>query len=108
MGTLRTDNGDIRIAVKMLKRDVGKQERVELVNEAKIICQLDHPNIVKVHGIAPLEEPMLMVMEYVAGGSLPNHLKNNPELTIETLTKYVVDAARGMCYLSTRGVSGVR
>jgi hypothetical protein len=44
----------VQVAVKTLKREVGKQERVELVNEAKIICQLNHRNIVSVFGIAPL------------------------------------------------------
>jgi hypothetical protein len=47
IGTLRRDNDEVQVAVKTLKREVGKHERVELVNEARIICQLDHQNIVR-------------------------------------------------------------
>lgn len=59
-GILRRDEDEIKVAVKTLKREVGKQERVELVNEAKTICQFDHQNIVKVFGIAPLEGALLL------------------------------------------------
>uniref|UniRef100_A0A915ENT4 Tyrosine-protein kinase n=1 Tax=Ditylenchus dipsaci TaxID=166011 RepID=A0A915ENT4_9BILA len=49
---------------KMIK----KKQRCEFVREAKVMRRLNHLNIVKIYGVAPQEEPMLIVLELAAGG----------------------------------------
>lgn len=44
------------MAIKKLK-SIGKKQRVEFVREAKVMRRLNHPNIVKVYGVAPQQEP---------------------------------------------------
>lgn len=62
-----------------------------------------HPNIVQLIGIAVRTHPIMIVMEYVAGGSLLAYLRrtrNNPDIGI--LIRMSVDAANGMAYLESK------
>ncbi|KAL7056041.1 hypothetical protein AAHC03_021197 [Spirometra sp. Aus1] len=62
-----------------------------------------HPNIVQLIGIAVRTHPIMIVMEYVAGGSLLSYLRktrNNPDIGI--LLRMSVDAANGMAYLESK------
>lgn len=41
------------------------------MSEARVMRKVnDHPNIVQLHGIAALDEPLLIIMELAAHGSL--------------------------------------
>jgi serine/threonine protein kinase len=43
--------GNINVAVKMLKAGTAKKNKVKLLQEAAIIGQFSHPNVVKLHGV---------------------------------------------------------
>ncbi|KAI6193685.1 Tyrosine-protein kinase [Aphelenchoides besseyi] len=53
------DDTTIDVAVKRLKGMMHKKQRAEFVKEAKLMRRFDHPNIVKMYGVAPQEEPIL-------------------------------------------------
>ncbi len=64
-------NLDRRVALKILRRDrrsEGAQER--LLQEARTLARLDHPNVVRVFEVDELEDEVVLVMELVPGGSL--------------------------------------
>ncbi|TKR76904.1 hypothetical protein L596_017974 [Steinernema carpocapsae] len=104
-GVLKRREGEaIDVAVKQLKGTMTKEQRREFVQEAKMTLHFNHQNIVRVMGIAPQEEPMMIVLELAHGGSLQAKLKKDPTITKETLTRYALDACRGMCYLSSRNI----
>ncbi|TKR64267.1 hypothetical protein L596_024832 [Steinernema carpocapsae] len=100
----KSDSETVDVAVKKLKGMMKKKQRLEFIREAKLMKRFDHPNIVRVFGVAIQEEPVMIVLELAAGGSLQGHLKAHPETSIEQLLNYCKDAARGMCYLSSRQV----
>ncbi|VDK37756.1 unnamed protein product [Taenia asiatica] len=62
-----------------------------------------HPNVVRLLGIAVRSHPIMIVMEYVAGGSLLSFLRRNGQ-TADTrlLLRMCVDAANGMAYLESK------
>ncbi|KAL5107085.1 Tyrosine-protein kinase Fer [Taenia crassiceps] len=62
-----------------------------------------HPNVVRLLGIAVRSHPIMIVMEYVAGGSLLSFLRRNGQ-NAETrlLLRMCVDAANGMAYLESK------
>ncbi|VDP34862.1 unnamed protein product [Schistosoma curassoni] len=63
----------------------------------------NHPNIVKLVGIAVQSYPIMIVMEYVPGGSLLNHLrKSKNALPVMKLLQMSLDAANGMMYLEAK------
>lgn len=43
--------GKLDVAVKTLKEGVAVKDRIKLLQEAAIIGQFSHPNIVKLHGV---------------------------------------------------------
>ncbi|VDM42283.1 unnamed protein product [Toxocara canis] len=99
MGTWKKADGAVEVAVKRLKGRITKKER-----EAKLMKRLDHRNIVRLYGIAPQQEPMMIVLEFAANGCLKIHLKSHPETPVNSLIKYLTDASRGMYYLASRKV----
>ena len=52
----------IEVAVKTLKSNASDQELVKFLQEAAIMGQFHHPNVVKLHGMVTVGEP---VSEYI-------------------------------------------
>ena len=56
------------VAVKVLSKKLERNEVEEFRREARVLNELDHPNIVKFLGAC--EEPPMIVMEYYEKGKL--------------------------------------
>ncbi|WP_326722620.1 protein kinase [Streptomyces sp. NBC_00243] len=70
---------DRRVAVKLLRPDkVAGQEADELrrrfVRECRVTAQVDHPGLVTVHDAGTHDEELFLVMQYVDGADLSDHL----------------------------------
>ncbi|WP_415952554.1 protein kinase domain-containing protein [Streptomyces sp. KLOTTS4A1] len=70
---------DRRVAVKLLRPDkVAGQEADELrrrfVRECRVTAQVDHPGLVTVHDAGSAEDDLYLVMQYVEGADLSDHL----------------------------------
>ena len=50
--------GKLDVAVKTLKEGAGEQDKVTFLQEAAIMGQFSHPNVVKLHGIITEGEPV--------------------------------------------------
>jgi serine/threonine-protein kinase len=76
---------DVERAIKLLRPRAGAQ-RDHLLREARVVARLRHPNIVGVLdcGLAPDGTPYI-VMEYVAGRSLADRLRDGVPPPDETL-----------------------
>ena len=48
--------GKLDVAVKVLKGGVAIKNRIKLLQEAAIIGQFSHPNVVKLHGVVTGEQ----------------------------------------------------
>ncbi|MGV9244575.1 protein kinase domain-containing protein [Streptomyces sp. NPDC003710] len=70
---------DRRVAVKLLRPDkVAGQEADELrrrfLRECRVTAQVDHPGLVTVHDAGSEGEDLYLVMQYVDGADLADHL----------------------------------
>ncbi|GLW50255.1 protein kinase [Streptomyces sp. NBRC 14336] len=70
---------DRRVAVKLLRPDkVAGQEAEELrrrfMRECRVTAQVDHPGLVTVHDAGSEGEELFLVMQYVDGADLSDHL----------------------------------
>ncbi|WP_267882424.1 serine/threonine-protein kinase [Streptomyces sp. SCSIO 75703] len=70
---------DRRVAVKLLRPDkVAGQEAEELrrrfLRECRVTAQVDHPGLVTVHDAGSEGEELFLVMQYVDGADLSDHL----------------------------------
>ena len=57
--------------MKTLNEDVVPKDRVRFLQEAAIMRQFDHENVVKLYGVVT-DEPVMIVIEYVSRGDLRN------------------------------------
>ena len=63
----------VEVAVNTLNANVNTKDRVRFLQEAAIMCQFDHENVVKLHGVMT-DEPVMIILEYVSRGDLRNVL----------------------------------
>ncbi|CAD5235572.1 unnamed protein product [Bursaphelenchus xylophilus] len=103
-GVLRKGGESIDVAIKKCKGNIKKKQRIEFVKEARIMRRFNHRNVVKVIGVAPQEEPILIILELCPGGALSSFLKRQKSLPEDKLAGFVKDACRGLCYLSMRKI----
>jgi len=64
---------EIEVAVKTLNIGVNEKERVRFLQEAAIMCQFDHENVIKLYGVVT-EDPVMIVLECLSRGDLGNLL----------------------------------
>ncbi|KHN79635.1 putative tyrosine-protein kinase kin-31 [Toxocara canis] len=90
----------VDVAVKLAKTtEMSKEKIKEMMKEARLMRNYDHPNIVRMYGVAVEHEPLLIVMELVEGGALDEYLKKNQVDAKMKLEKMVVGSAWGLEYL---------
>jgi serine/threonine protein kinase len=53
-----TCRGAVDVAVKTLKEGSGKEDRVKFLQEAAIMGQFKHPNVVEMYGVVTQGEPV--------------------------------------------------
>ena len=57
-GVWKYRNETMKVAVKSLNQSAGEGERVKFLQEAAIMGQFYHPNIVRLHGVVTMGEPV--------------------------------------------------
>ncbi|KAG8378705.1 hypothetical protein BUALT_Bualt07G0013000 [Buddleja alternifolia] len=101
------DNGQETVAIKRLKSN-SKQGAREFLTEIETLTELRHVNLVSLIGYCNDHGEMILVYEYMAGGTLADHLyklaRNNdniPSLTWKQCLNISIGAGRGLDYLHT-------
>jgi len=57
-GILQHSNSHIKVAIKTLKDGARTEDRVKFLQEAAIMGQFRHPNVVTMHGVVTDREPV--------------------------------------------------
>jgi serine/threonine protein kinase len=98
----------LRVAIKKLKDNASPEEKRDFLQEAKLLANFDHPNIVHLIGICLDRGSTLIIMELMLGGDLIRYMQENTpcqtnnyaeDLTYDDLLKICLDIANGCCYL---------
>ncbi|PWA41108.1 concanavalin A-like lectin/glucanase domain-containing protein [Artemisia annua] len=91
---------NIQVAIKELDQE-GIQGDREWLAEIYYLGQLQHPNLVKLIGYCCEEDHRLLVYEYMASGSLENHLfhRVSASLSWSKRMKIALHAAKGLTFL---------
>jgi serine/threonine protein kinase len=87
-----------RVALKTLHvpADANPSALESLRKEATILANLDHANVVKVHDWRQAGNEHYLVLEYVAGGSLADRLKEEGPMSWQRAARYVANVAEGL------------
>jgi hypothetical protein len=99
-GTYRHRGKQIPVAVKVLKTNDIPCAEAELMKEAKLMADLNHPNIVQLIGMCKTQSVML-VMELAGLGQLNKYLKKST-LAMPNVIELMHQVAMGMAYLESR------
>ncbi len=95
-----------RLAAKILhprhERDAAARARFE--REAELSRSLQHPNIVRVLGVRPIDQRTALMMELVEGPTLAAALATEGPLPREVLIAIARGVASGLAYAHARGV----
>ncbi|GKV51611.1 hypothetical protein SLEP1_g58246 [Rubroshorea leprosula] len=98
------DGGSLVVAVKRFSRDSRPTGQAvgAFQNEAQLLCQLRHQNLVSLLGFCHEKGESILVFEYVTHGGLDGHLfKNDDPLPWKRRLEICIGAARGLHYLHT-------
>ncbi|XP_019855064.1 PREDICTED: high affinity nerve growth factor receptor-like [Amphimedon queenslandica] len=102
--------GSVSVAIKTFNDNTSEDERVKFLQEAAIMGQFHHPNVVKLHGVVTIGHPIMIVLELISGGDLKEYLnkfKPSPgELVLSSVPSILLSFCRqiasGMEYLSRK------
>ncbi|XP_068563672.1 tyrosine-protein kinase ZAP-70 [Cebidichthys violaceus] len=101
-GVLKTESGQIDVAIKVLKSENEKLVKEEMMREAEIMHQLSNPFIVRMLGLCNAENLML-VMEMASAGPLNKFLSSNKDtVTVEHIVDLMHQVSMGMKYLEEK------
>ena len=91
-------NGKTRVAIKTLKP--GTLSMSDFHQELKSIGNLRDPKLIELYAVCTKEEPILVVTELMANGSLQEYLKGEGgSLNLQQLIDLSAQVAAGMAYL---------
>lgn len=94
----------IPVAVKVLKADALAQPGVfeDFIKEVQAMHVLSHKNLIRLYGVV-LSQPMMMVTELAALGSLLDYLRKQCQhVPVPLLCEYATQVADGMAYLENK------
>eukprot|EP00730_Choanoeca_flexa_P016279 TRINITY_DN7660_c0_g1_i3.p1 TRINITY_DN7660_c0_g1~~TRINITY_DN7660_c0_g1_i3.p1 ORF type:complete len:781 (+),score=272.61 TRINITY_DN7660_c0_g1_i3:134-2476(+) len=99
------DGGNrIKRAVKMLRGGATPEDKEEFTQEAQVMLDMDHDNLVQMIGVAMQQRPWLMVLEFLQYGDLRNVLKGckakDITLRYDEQLSFAVQIAKGMEHLA--------
>lgn len=92
------------VALKTFIHNFGEDLEDQFLHEARLIGQLSHPAIVQLYDVGINEEGTpFLVMEYVAGMTLEEHLQSH-SLTLQRACTWAADIARALGLAHSAGI----
>lgn len=96
----RLQDGQI-VAIKLAKKAHYEALRSEFESEVELLATLNHRNLVKLLGFVDKGDDCLIITEYVANGTLREHLdgRRGDSLDFNQRLEISIDVAHGLTYL---------
>ncbi|KAH8295263.1 hypothetical protein KR018_009459 [Drosophila ironensis] len=115
---INDSEGITTVAVKTLKESATEVDRKDLLSELEVMKSLEpHINVVRLLGCCTDKDPTFVILEFVNRGKLQTYLRNSRAerhygnthgksniLTSCDLTSFMYQVAKGMDYLTSRGI----
>ncbi len=104
------ENLDRYVAIKFMHAFLVSEEDflARFQREARAMANLSHPNIVRVYDFDIYKDSYYLVMEYINGGTLKEHLQeraaNNDQMSLEEAVRLVTQIADALAYAHRRSM----
>ena len=72
-GVWKYRNETMKVEVKSLNQSAGEGERAKFLQEAAIMGQFYHPNIVRLHGVVTMGEPVRVLIVVISAALLQHY-----------------------------------
>ncbi len=99
---------DRLVAIKAppIHREQTGKQREQFIREARSAARINHPNVAQVFEIKEEEGELLIVMEYLEGGSITDRLTEAGKAlpSLETTVAWARQAAEGLAEAHNRGI----
>ncbi|HUQ05924.1 MAG TPA: protein kinase [Kofleriaceae bacterium] len=92
---------DRRVAIKLLRGEVGDHGAERLRREARTMARLSHRNLVAVHDVGEHDGHVFLAMELLDGGTLRGYERGR---TWQEILRAYLDAGRGLAAAHDAGV----
>jgi serine/threonine protein kinase len=95
-----------KVAIKILARDLSEnsEEMVRFEKEAIAAAALDHENIVAIHDIDEVHGRPFIVMEYVEGEDLEQHLQRKGPMPVLRAAEVVLEVCKALDHAHHKGM----
>lgn len=85
-----------RVAIKLLKANLGEVQQKLLLREAEIMLRLRGPHFVSLYGVCTEPARTALIMEYMPCGTLKDKLKSPPPWTLPQKFRCAIELAIGL------------
>ncbi|XP_015275749.1 PREDICTED: death-associated protein kinase 2 isoform X2 [Gekko japonicus] len=97
-------------AAKFIKKRQSRASRrgvrrEEIEREVKILQQILHTNIIKLHDVYENKTDVVLILELVSGGELFDFLAQKESLSEEEATQFIKQILEGVSYLHTKKIA---
>lgn len=92
-----------KVALKIMSSHLGEESvwAKRFIQEAQVIAQLSHPNVVPVYDVGVHDGQFYIAMEYLESGSLKDRMQNH--LPLKQTIKIVTGIAAGLDFAGEKG-----
>lgn len=94
------------VAIKMLPPELSQDEniRTRFINEARLLAQLDHPNIVTLYNFLEEDLRFYLIMQFVKGKTLEDHIRERGKLSLKETINIFSQICDALGYAHQLGV----
>ncbi|MGH8751098.1 MAG: protein kinase domain-containing protein [Burkholderiales bacterium] len=82
----------------------GRRFKKLFLTEASLVGKLSHPHLVAIYDAVAEEHLSYIVMEYVAGGTLEQHIKPENLLAVDKVVEIIFKCSRALAFAHRHGI----
>ena len=95
---------DREVAIKCVDTSTQTSKLAESLRaEAKLLAQLNHPNIVQLYDVVEQDNILGLVIEFIGGDTLSQRLKQAPSKEVKL--KWLTEVAEGLASAHSKGIA---